>query len=285
MPTPDATLSGSFAVGGDMVVHRLGFGAMRITGSGIWGPPSDPDECRRTLRRVRDLGIDFIDTAEAYGPYLSEEMLAEVLFPYGGIVVATKGGHTRTGPNAWVQIGRAEFITQGVKLSLRRLKLEQHPLWQLHRIDPKTPKAETFGTIAELQKQGLIRHAGLSEVSVAEIKEAPTYFPVASVQNKYSITDRKSEDVLAYCEANNIAFIPWRPIDGGAATGGAAFQALMKKYGASATQLGLAWLLKRSPVMLPIPGNSRVAHLEENTAAAAIQLSDADFAAIDALGR
>jgi aryl-alcohol dehydrogenase-like predicted oxidoreductase len=285
MPTPDATLSGSFAVGGDMVVHRLGFGAMRITGSGIWGPPSDPDECRRTLRRVRDLGIDFIDTAEAYGPYLSEEMLAEVLFPYGGIVVATKGGHTRTGPNAWVQVGRAEFITQGVKLSLRRLKLEQHPLWQLHRIDPKTPKAETFGTIAELQKQGLIRHAGVSEVSVAEIKEAQTYFPVASVQNKYSITDRKSEDVLAYCEANSIAFIPWRPIDGGAATGGAAFQALMKKYGASATQLGLAWLLKRSPVMLPIPGTSRVAHLEENTAAAAIQLSDADFAAIDALGR
>ncbi|MEQ1770284.1 MAG: aldo/keto reductase [Devosia sp.] len=285
MPTPDATISGTFAIGGDLTVHRLGFGAMRITGTGIWGPPADPDECRRVLRRLPELGIDFVDTAEAYGPYLSEEMLAEVLAPYGRMVVATKGGHSRTGPNAWIPIGRPEYLIQGVKLSLRRLKLEQHPLWQLHRIDPKVPSAEQFEAIADMRKQGLIRHVGLSEVSVDEIKSAQRHFPVASVQNKYSITDRNSEAVLTYCEQNGIAFIPWRPVDGGAVLEAPAFRSLMGKHGASATQLGLAWLLKRSPVMLPIPGTSKVTHLEENTAAAAIELDDADYTAIDRLGR
>lgn len=285
MPTPDATLSGLFAIGGDMPVHRLGFGAMRVTGPGIWGPPLDPDECRRTLKRVAELSIDFIDTAEAYGPYLSEEMLAEVLAPYGKIIVATKGGHTRTGPNAWVPLGRPEYLIQGAKLSAMRLKVERIDLWQLHRIDPKVPRAEQFGAIADLLKQGVIRHAGLSEVSVADIKEAAAYFPVVSVQNKYSITDRNAEDVLDYCAANKIAFIPWRPIDGGHIATTPVFAALMKKYGATAGQLALAWLLKRSPVMLPIPGTGKVSHLEENTAAAAIALSDEDFRTIDALGR
>jgi aryl-alcohol dehydrogenase-like predicted oxidoreductase len=282
MPTPDATLSGTFAIGGDMPVHRLGFGAMRVTGPGIWGQPADPDEARRTLRRVRELGIDFIDTAEAYGPHVSEDLLAEVLAPYGNIVIATKGGHARTGPNAWVPIGRPEFLIQGVKTSLMRLRLERIELWQLHRIDPKVPAAEQFGTIAALRHQGLIRHAGLSEVSVAEIEAARQHFPVATVQNKYSITDRNSEAVLSYCEANGIGFIPWRPIDGGRSDASApAVQALMKKHGATAGQLALAWMLKRSPAMLPIPGTGKVAHLEENTAAAAIALSDEDFKALN----
>lgn len=278
MPTPDASLSGTFAIGGDMTVHRLGFGAMRVTGDGIWGPPSDPDEARRTLRRVRDLGIDFIDTAEAYGPYVSEELLAETLAPYGKIVIATKGGHSRPGANAWVPIGRPEFLIQGVKTSLMRLKLERIELWQLHRIDPKVPAAEQFDTIASLLKQGLIRHAGLSEVSVAEIEAARKHFPVATVQNKYSISDRNSEAVLSYCEQHGIGFIPWRPIDGGYSdTRNPAVQSLMKAHGATAGQLALAWMLKRSPVMLPIPGTGKVVHLEENTAAAAIRLSDEDF--------
>lgn len=284
MPTPDATLSGTFAIGGDMVVHRLGFGAMRVTGQGIWGPPADPEECRRTLRRVPELGIDFIDTAESYGPYISEELIAETLSPYGAAIIATKGGHSRTGPNQWTPIGRPEFLIQGVQMSLRRLKLERLDLWQLHRIDPKVPAAEQFDTIASLLKQGLIRHAGLSEVSVNDIRAAQMHFPVASVQNKYSITDRNSEAVLSYCEANNIAFIPWRPIDGGnTSAGNPAFAAMLQKHGATPGQLALAWLLKRSPVMLPIPGTGKVSHLEENTAAAAIQLSDEDFAALSAL--
>lgn len=286
MTTPDATLSGTFTIGGDMPVHRLGFGAMRVTGSGIWGPPDDPAEARRTLKRVRDLGINFIDTAEAYGPYVSEELLAETLAPYGKIVIATKGGHSRTGPNGWVPIGRPEFLIQGVKTSLMRLKVERIDLWQLHRIDPKVPANEQFDTIAALLKQGLIRHAGLSEVSVAEIQAAQKRFPVATVQNKYSITDRNSEAVLSHCEANGIGFIPWRPIDGGHSDASSAgVQALMTKHGATAGQLSLAWMLKRSPVMLPIPGTGKLAHLEENTAAAAIQLSDDDFKTLNSSRR
>jgi pyridoxine 4-dehydrogenase len=282
MPTPDATLSGTFTIGGDMPVHRLGFGAMRVTGDGIWGPPADPDEAKRTLRRVRDLGIDFIDTAEAYGPHVSEELIAETLAPYRNIIVATKGGHSRTGPNAWTPIGRPEYLIQGVKTSLMRLSVERIDLWQLHRIDPKVPAKEQFDTIAELLKQGFIRHAGLSEVSVDEIKAAQKSFPVVTVQNKYSISDRNSEAVLSHCEQHGIGFIPWRPIDGGNTRAGSpAFEAVMKKHDATPGQLALAWMLKRSPVMLPIPGTGKVAHLEENTAAAAIQLSDEDFAAIN----
>jgi aryl-alcohol dehydrogenase-like predicted oxidoreductase len=284
MPTPDAARSGTFTIGGDMTVNRLGFGAMRITGAGIWGPPADPAEAKRTVRRVPELNIDFIDTAEAYGPYVSEELLAEVLAPYGKVHIATKGGHTRQGPHRWTPVGRPEFLIQGVKTSLLRLRLERIDLWQLHRIDPKVPAREQFETIAELQKQGLIRHAGLSEVSVEEIEAARKVFPVATVQNQYSISDRKSDAVLAYCEANTIGFIPWRPIDGGNTNAAdPKFQALLNKYGATPGQLSLAWLLKRSPVMLPIPGTGKVAHLEENTAAAAIELSDEDFATLTSL--
>lgn len=284
MPTPDASRSGMFTIGGDLTVNRLGFGAMRITGPGIWGPPADPAEAKRTLKRVPDLGINFIDTAEAYGPYVSEELIAEVLAPYGKVIVATKGGHTRQGPNHWAQVGRPEFLMQGVKTSLMRLKVERIDLWQLHRIDPKVPVAEQFGTIAEMQRQGLIRHAGLSEVGIAEIEAAQQYFPVVTVQNKYSISDRRSEDVLAYCETNGIGFIPWRPIDGGNTNAeDPKFAALLKKYGAAPGQLALAWMLRRSPVMLPIPGTSKMAHLEENVAAAAIELSDEDFATLSSL--
>jgi pyridoxine 4-dehydrogenase len=284
MPTPDASRSGTFAIGGDMIVNRLGFGAMRVTGNGIWGPPSDPDEAKRTLRRVPELGINFIDTAEAYGPYISEELLAETLAPYKNVVIATKGGHSRQGPNIWTPIGRPEFLIQGVKTSLMRLKVERIDLWQLHRIDPKVPANEQFDAIASLVKQGLIRHAGLSEVSVAEIEAAQKFFPVASVQNKYSMSDGNSEAVLDYCEANKLGFIPWRPIDGGNTdASNPAFAALLKKYNATAGQLALAWLLKRSPVMLPIPGTGKVAHLEENAAAAAIELSAEDFATLSSL--
>jgi pyridoxine 4-dehydrogenase len=276
MPTPNAAQSGTFAIGGDMVVNRLGFGAMRITGKGIWGHPADPLEARATLKRLPDLGIDFIDTAEAYGPAVSEDLLAEVLAPFGKIKIATKGGHSRQGPDVWTPVGRPDFLRQGVLTSLYRLKQEQLDLWQLHRIDPKVPRNEQFETIAGFLKEGLIRHAGLSEVSVEEIEAAQKYFPVTTVQNRYNISDRASEAVLDYCEKHNIGFIPWRPIAGGNASG-AALDALGKKYNASPSQLSLAWMLKRSPVMLPIPGTGKVKHLEENTAAAAIQLSDEDF--------
>jgi aryl-alcohol dehydrogenase-like predicted oxidoreductase len=284
MPTPDASRSGRFTIGGDMPITRLGFGAMRITGSGIWGPPADAEEAKRTLRRVPELGIDFIDTAEAYGPYVSETLIGEVLAPYEKVHIATKGGHTRQGPNIWTPVGRPEFLIQGVKTSLMRLKLERIDLWQLHRIDPKVPANEQFDAIAQMLKQGLIRHAGLSEVGVEEIKAAQKFFPVVTVQNKYSISDRKSDEVLAYCEANQIGFIPWRPIDGGNTNASdPKFQALLQKYGATPGQLSLAWLLKRSPVMLPIPGTGKVAHLEENTGAAGIALSDEDFATLTSL--
>lgn len=281
MSTPDAALSGTFAIGGTMQVNRLGFGAMRITGDGIWGAPKDGAEARATLKRLKDLNIDFIDTAEAYGPAVSEDLLAEVLAPYGKIKIATKGGHSRQGPNVWTPIGRPEFLRQGVLTSLYRLKQERLDLWQLHRIDPKVPRDEQFETIAGFLKEGLIAHAGLSEVTVEEIEAAQKYFPVATVQNRYHTGDRASEAVLDYCEAHKIGFIPWRPIAGGTA-GGEVFERLGKTYGASPSQLAIAWLLKRSPVMLPIPGTGKVKHLEENTAAAGIELSDADFAALSA---
>ena len=287
MLKPDASLSGGFAIGGDLTVNRLGFGAMRITGKGIWGEPEDPAEAKRTLQRVPELGINFIDTAESYGPYVSEQLIGDVLSPYPkGMVIATKSGLTRSGPDIWNQVGRPEFLEQAVHLSLRRLKLERIDLWQLHRIDKKVPRDEQFGAIAGFIKAGLIRHAGLSEVSVEEIKAAQKFFPVATVQNIYNIGNRSHEDVLEYCEANQIGFIPWRPIDGGNLNDrDPAFAALLKKYEANPSQLALAWMLKRSPVMLPIPGTGKVKHLEENTAAASIQLSDEDFATLDRLGK
>ncbi|MFD1254642.1 Putative oxidoreductase YdbC [Devosia equisanguinis] len=283
----DASLSGTFSIGGDLTVNRLGFGAMRLTGDGIWGPPKDRDEAIRVLKRLPEIGVDFIDTAESYGPYVSEELIGEALAPYDkGTIIATKSGLTRSGPNQWPPLGRPEFLRQGVMTSLRRLKLERLDLWQLHRIDAKTPRAEQFEVIAAMQKEGLIRHAGLSEVSVADIEEASKYFKVTTVQNLYNFANRKSEAVLDYCEKHGIGFIPWFPLAGGdLVEGHEKARAVMEKHGASGSQIALAWLLKRSPVMLPIPGTSKVKHLEDNLAAAAIDLSDEDFAALDAIGR
>lgn len=287
MTTLDAAQSGTFAIGGDLTVNRLGFGAMRITGKGIWGPPEDPEEAKATLRRLPELNVNFIDTAESYGPYISEELIGEVLAPYGkGTIVATKGGLTRTGPDVWPQLGRPEFLRQGAILSLRRLKLDVIDLWQLHRIDAKVPAREQFEAVAQLQKDGIIRHAGLSQVSVAEIKEAQKFFKVTTVQNLYNFANRDSEDVLDYCERNGIGFIPWFPLAGGdLVKGHADAQAIVAKHNASPSQIALAWLLKRSPVMLPIPGTGKVKHLEDNVAAAAIQLSDEDFATLDRIGK
>ena len=287
MPTLDAALSGTFAIGGDLTVNRLGFGAMRITGKGIWGPPEDPEEARRVLRRLPELNVNFIDTAESYGPYISEELIGETLAPYAeGTIVATKSGLTRTGPDEWHDVGRPEFLRQGVMTSLRRLRLERLDLWQLHRIDRKTPRADQFEVIAAMQKEGLIRHVGLSEVSVADMEEASKYFKVTTVQNLYNLANRKSEAVLDYCEENGIGFIPWYPLAGGdLVEGHADARAVMDRHGASGSQIALAWLLKRSPVMLPIPGTGKVKHLEDNVAAAAIDLSDEDFATLDRIGR
>lgn len=286
MSTPDAARSGTFAIGGDLTVNRLGFGAMRITGKGIWGEPEDPTEAKRTLARLPDLNINFVDTAESYGPEVSERLIGEVLAPYSkGTIIATKSGLTRTGPDRWLQVGRPEFLEQGVHLSLRRLKLERLDLWQLHRIDAKVPRDEQFDAIAGFIKSGLVRHAGLSEVSVEEIEAARKYFPVATVQNLYNVANRQSEDVLAYCEKHGIGFIPWFPLAGGDLVKSTAYQAICQKHNATPSQIALAWVLKRSPVMLPIPGTGKVKHLEENTAAAAIELSDEDFATLDKLGR
>ena len=287
MPTLDAALSGTFAIGGDLTVNRLGFGAMRITGKGIWGPPEDPDEARRVLRRLPELNVNLVDTAESYGPYVSEELIGEVLAPYAqGTVIATKSGLTRTGPDEWHWLARPEFLRQGVITSLRRLKLERLDLWQLHRIDSKVSQEDQFGAIAEMQQQGLIRHVGLSEVSVEQIEAAQKYFRVTTVQNLYNLANRKSEAVLDYCEKNGIGFIPWYPLAGGdLVEGHADARAIMEKHGASGSQIALAWLLKRSPVMLPIPGTGKVKHLEDNVAAAAIELSDEDFATLDKIGR
>jgi len=283
----NAALAGTFPIGGDLIINRLGFGAMRITGKGIWGDPENIEEARAVLARLPDLGVNFVDTAESYGPYVSEELIGEVLAPYDrGTIVATKSGLTRTGPDQWLQLGRPEFLRQGVLMSLRRLKLERIDLWQLHRIDPKTPREDQFGAIAEMQQQGLIRHVGLSEVSVADIEEAQRYFKVTTVQNRYNLVDRAAESVLDYCEKNGIGFIPWRPIDGGNLEATSAeFKQIMDRHGASASQLALAWMLARSPVMLPIPGTGRVKHLEENIAAASITLSDEEFATLDRVGK
>jgi pyridoxine 4-dehydrogenase len=286
MSTLSAKLSGQFSIGGDLNIHRLGFGAMRVTGDGIWGEPADPAEAKRTLKRVPELGIDFIDTADSYGPDVSERLIHEVLAPYKDLVIATKGGLTRPGPNQWVPNGKPEYLRQQVKSSLKRLGLERIDLWQLHRIDAAVPQSEQFGVIAEMQKEGLIRHVGLSQVSVAEIKAAQKVFKVATVQNLYNLADRSSEDVLDYCEAESIGFIPWFPLAAGSlAKPGSVLDGIAKTHGASPSQVALAWLLKRSPVMLPIPGTGKVKHLEENVAGAAIDLGDAEFRELSALSR
>ena len=282
-----ASRSGTFKVGGNLEISRLGFGAMRITGKGIWGPPADHDEAIRTLKHLPELGINFIDTADSYGPDVSEWLIREALHPYPkGLVIATKGGLTRSGPDIWKPVGRPEYLLQQVHKSLRNLGVEQIDLWQLHRIDPRVPADEQFDAIRSFIDQKLIRDAGLSEVSVEDIKAASKFFKVATVQNRYNLVDRTSEDVLDYCTAQNIGFIPWFPLAAGdLARSGSILGTMAKKYGAEPSQIALAWVLKRSPVMLPIPGTSKVAHLKQNVAAAGITLSDEDFSALDAEGR
>jgi pyridoxine 4-dehydrogenase len=279
-----AAESGTFTLGGDLKVHRLGYGAMRITGKGIWGEPSDRDECVRVLKRAVELGINFIDTADAYGPEVSERLIGEALAPYPKeLVIATKGGLTRQGPNQWAPVGRAEYLRQCVEMSLRRLKIERIDLYQLHRIDPRTPAEESLGELKKLQNEGKIRHIGLSEVKPAEIEHARKIVDVVSVQNRYNIADREHEDTLEYCEKHNIAFIPWFPVAAGELTKpGGVLDAAAKKHNATISQIALAWLLHRSPVMLPIPGTSSVKHLEENTAAAGVKLSAAEWKQIEA---
>jgi aryl-alcohol dehydrogenase-like predicted oxidoreductase len=286
MNTPDATASGTFRIGGDLEVNRLGFGAMRITGKGIWGQPEDPQEARAVLRRLPELKVDFIDTADSYGPEVSENLIREVLHPYKDIVVATKAGFVRPGPDNWSISGDPDYLRRATEASCKRLGVERIDLWQLHRIDPKRPRNAQFEAIAKMQADGLIRHVGLSEVSVAEIEAAGRFFPVTTVQNRYNLVDRGSEDVLDYCEANSIGFIPWYPLAAGLLNKqGSVLDASAKTHGASPGQIALAWALKRSPVMLPIPGTSKVRHLEENVAAAAIELSDEEFAGHDEAGR
>jgi pyridoxine 4-dehydrogenase len=281
--TTTATASGTFKIGGDLEVHRLGYGAMRITGKGIWGPPTDHDAAIGVLRRLPELGVDFIDTAESYGPYISEALIHEALHPYPeGMVIATKGGLTRTGPDVWPPVGRPEFLRQGVEMSLRRLGVETIDLWQLHRIDPEVPREEQFGAMKEFQDEGKVRHLGLSEVSVEEIKAAEEFFEVTTVQNLYNVGDRQSEDVLDYCEQHGIGFIPWFPLAAGdLAKPGGVVAEIAEAHGATPGQVALAWLLHRSEVMLPIPGTGSVEHLEENVAAAELELSDDQLKALD----
>lgn len=285
MPTEQpAIASGQFNIGGDLPVNRLGFGAMRITGKGIWGEPANIQAARDTLRRIPDLGINLIDTADSYGPFVSEELIGQTLSPYNDLVIATKGGLTRHGPEQWHPVGRPEYLRQCVLMSMRRLKLERIGLWQLHRIDPEVPQEDQFGVIADMRNEGLIRHVGLSQVTIEQIEAAQKHFPVATVQNRFNLADRESEDVLNYCETNNIGFIPWYPLAAGELTGPDSVAGkIAEKLKVSCGQLALAWLLKRSPVILPIPGTSSVAHLEENAAAAEIELSDDDFQALDGL--
>jgi pyridoxine 4-dehydrogenase len=279
----NAASSGTFNLGNDLPIHRLGFGAMRITGKGIWGEPADPEEARRVLRRAVELGINFIDTADSYGPEVSERLIAEALHPYSaGLVIATKGGLTRQGPEEWEPVGRPEYIRQCVEMSLRRLKLERIDLYQLHRIDPKVPAEETLGALAELQEAGKIRHIGLSEVTTKEIEHAKKIVPIVSVQNRYNLADREHERVLDYCEKQRLGFIPWFPVAAGdLARPGGVLDNAAKKHNATVAQISIAWLLHRSPVMLPIPGTSTVEHLEENVAAAGLKLSDEEWEGIE----
>lgn len=282
----DAGKSGTFRIGGNVPVNRLGFGAMRLTGKGIWGEPGDRAECLRTLRLLPDLGINLIDTADSYGPDVSEHLIREALHPYGDLLVATKAGLVRTGPEQWHPVGRPEYLRQQALMSLRFLGVDQIGLWQLHRIDPKVPRDEQFGAIKSLLDEGLVRHAGLSEVSVEEIEAAEKLFPVATVQNRFNLIDRTSEAVLNHCESKGIGFIPWFPLAAGdLARPGSMLNSIAKRHDAVPSQVALAWVLKRSPVLLPIPGTSRVEHLEENVGAVNVVLSDEEFFALDREGR
>ncbi len=277
----------TFKLGGDLEINRLGFGSMRLTGEGIWGEPKDREEAKRVLRRAVELGVNFIDTADAYGPTVVEPLIAEALAPYGkGVVIATKGGLTRQGPMKWLPVGRPEYLEQQVHMSLRLLKVDRIELWQLHRIDPKVPVEESLEPIVRLQKQGKIRHVGLSEVKPKEIDQVRKVLDIVSVQNQYNLSDRQHEDVLEYCEKHGLGFIPWFPVASGKlAKPGGKLDELAKRHGATMAQISLAWLLHRSPVMLPIPGTSSVAHLEENMKAAEISLSDAEMKEIEAAAK
>ena len=280
----NAKASGTLTIGGDLTVNRLGFGAMRITGAGIWGEPKNPDEARKVLRRAIELGVNFIDTADSYGPEVSERLIAEALHPYPkDLVIATKGGFTRQGPNAWVPVGRAEYLTQSVEMSLRRLRVERIDLYQLHRIDPKVPVEESLGALKKLQDAGKIRHIGLSEVKPEEIEQANKTVRVASVQNQYNLSHREHEETLNYCEQHGLAFIPWYPVAAGKlAKPDGPLAGIAKLHGVSIVQISIAWLLHRSKVILPIPGTSSVAHLEENVASAGVELSDSEWSEIEA---
>ncbi|MFL6062062.1 MAG: aldo/keto reductase [Marmoricola sp.] len=273
MTSTDASLSGTFSLGGDLPVVRLGYGTMQLTGDGVWGPPKDHDEAVAVLRRAVELGITFFDTADSYGPVVAEELLAEALHPYADdVVIATKAGLTRQGPGLWTPLGVPAYLRQQAELSLRRLEVEAIDLFQLHRIDPAVPLEDQVGELAKLKDEGKIKHIGLSEVSVEELQAAERITPIASVQNRFSLGTRDSDALLAHSEANGIGFIPWRPVADHTADGGALAE-IASAHDATPTQVALAWLLHLSPVMLPIPGTSKVAHLESNTAAAGIELS------------
>ncbi|HMI50930.1 MAG TPA: aldo/keto reductase [Candidatus Saccharimonadales bacterium] len=282
-----AAKSGQFAIGGELTINRLGFGAMRITGKGIWGEPRDRTECIRVLRRAMDLGINFIDTADSYGPAVSEEIIAEALHPYPpGLVIATKAGFDRTGPDQWVMNGKPKHLRAACDGSLKRLRLERIDLFQLHRIDPAVPAEDQLGTLKDLQAEGKIIHIGLSEVSVEQIEHARTIVPIVSVQNRFSVADRAAEDVVKYCERESIAFIPWFPLAAGdVSSSGHDVERAASKLKITPSQLALAWLLWRSPVILPIPGTSRVEHLEENVAAAALQIAASELQNLGKMAR
>jgi aryl-alcohol dehydrogenase-like predicted oxidoreductase len=282
MSVHNAVESGIFLIGGDLPVHRLGYGTMRIVGEGAWGEPKDPAEVRTVLRRAVERGVNLIDTADAYGPEIAERLIAEALQPYPpGLVIATKGGITRQGPARTEYVGRAGYLIQCVEMSLRRLQLDRIDLYQLHRIDPRTPLEESLGALKRLQEEGKIRHIGLSEVTPDEIREARKIVPIMTVQNRYSLADRRHEETLNYCESQGIGFMPWYPMAAGKLlrddAGPNALQAVALRHEAKAAQVALAWLLQRSPVMLPIPGTSKVDHLEENVAAAGLKLSAEDL--------
>jgi pyridoxine 4-dehydrogenase len=273
------TAAGTFVIGGDLAVHRLGFGAMQVTGPGVWGPPADRDECLRVLRRAVDLGVDLIDTADAYGPFVSEDLIAEALHPYpDGLVIATKGGLTRAGPGDWRPVARPAYLRQCVEMSLRRLRVDRIDLYQLHRVDPETPLEESLAELQAMQGEGKIRHIGLSEVDVDVIKRARTVVDVVTVQNIYNLTERRHEAVVDYCEREGLGFIPWFPLATGQLAGGAGpLTRAAQRHARTPSQLALAWLLRRSPVMLPIPGTSSVRHLDENCLAATVELTDSEY--------
>lgn len=279
----NAAASGAFTIGGNLTVNRLGFGAMRITGPGIWGEPKDPAEARRVLKRAVELGVNFIDTADSYGPEVSERLIGETLYPYPkDMVIATKGGLTRQGPNQWAPVGRPEYLRQQLELSLRHLRLERIDLYQLHRIDARVPVEETLGALKDMQSAGKIRHIGLSEVTQEEIERAKGTVRIVSVQNKYNLSDRAHETTLNYCQQHGLGFIPWFPVAAGKlAQPGGPLDEFARRHGATVAQLSLAWLLHRSPAMLPIPGTSSVAHLEENVAAAGLQLDAGDWETLE----